>query len=76
MPSRFDRETRANAVRLVRDHVGYYESEWPSLLVGPRTRSMQHARDRPVSSRNGFRAFGGWVTVWTGGVGCSRHGGR
>jgi transposase len=31
MPSRFDRETRAKAVRLVRDHVGDYESEWAAI---------------------------------------------
>jgi transposase len=28
MPSRFDKETRARAVRLVKDHVGDHESEW------------------------------------------------
>lgn len=31
MPSRFDRETRAKAVRLVLDHVGDYESEWAAI---------------------------------------------
>ncbi len=31
MPRRFDQETRAKAVRLVRDHVGDYESEWAAL---------------------------------------------
>jgi transposase len=31
MPSRFDRETRAKAVRLVKDHVGDYESEWAAV---------------------------------------------
>ena len=31
MPSRFDRETRAKAVRLVRDHVGDYESGWAAI---------------------------------------------
>jgi transposase len=31
MPSRFDRETRAKAVRLVKDHVGDYESEWAAI---------------------------------------------
>ena len=31
MPSRFDKETRAKAVRLVRDHVGDYESEWAAI---------------------------------------------
>jgi transposase len=31
MPSRFDKETRAKAVRLVRDHVGDYESEWAAM---------------------------------------------
>lgn len=30
MPSRFD-ETRARAVRLVRDHVGVSESEWAAI---------------------------------------------
>jgi transposase len=32
MPSRFD-ETRTKAVRLVRDHVGDYESEWAAIKV-------------------------------------------
>ncbi len=31
MPSRFDKETRAKAVRLVREHVGDYESEWAAI---------------------------------------------
>ena len=31
MPSRFDKETRAKAVRLVKDHVGDYESEWAAI---------------------------------------------
>lgn len=31
MPSRIDKETRAKAVRLVRDHVGDYESEWAAM---------------------------------------------
>ncbi len=31
MSSRFDKETRAKAVRLVRDHVGDYESEWAAM---------------------------------------------
>jgi transposase len=31
MPSRFDKETRAKAVRLVRDHVGDYASEWAAM---------------------------------------------
>ena len=31
MPSRFDKETRAKAVRLVTDHVGDYESEWAAM---------------------------------------------
>jgi transposase len=31
MPGRFDRETRAKAVRLVRDHVGDYELEWAAV---------------------------------------------
>ena len=31
MPSRFDKETRAKAVRLVRDHVADYESEWAAM---------------------------------------------
>ena len=33
MPSRFDKETRAKAVRLVKDHVGDYESEWAAIKV-------------------------------------------
>jgi transposase len=31
MPSRFDKETRAKAVHLVKDHVGDYESEWAAI---------------------------------------------
>jgi len=31
MPSRFDRETRAKAVRLVREHAGDYESEYAAI---------------------------------------------
>jgi transposase len=31
MPSRFDKETRVKAVRLVKDHVGDYESEWAPI---------------------------------------------
>ncbi len=31
MPSRFDKETRAKAVRLVVDHVADYESEWAAM---------------------------------------------
>ena len=31
MPSRFDKETRAKAVRLVTDHVADYESEWAAM---------------------------------------------
>lgn len=31
MPSRFDKETKAKAVRLVKDHVGDYESEWAAI---------------------------------------------
>jgi len=33
MPSRFDKETRAKAVRLVKDHVADYESEWAAIRV-------------------------------------------
>ena len=32
MPSRFDRETRAKALRLVKDHVEEYESEWERTI--------------------------------------------
>jgi transposase len=31
MPSRCDKEIRAKAVRLVKDHVGDYESEWAAI---------------------------------------------
>ena len=31
MPNRFDKETRAKAVRLVRNHVADYESEWAAI---------------------------------------------
>ncbi|MGH4003139.1 MAG: IS3 family transposase, partial [Pseudonocardiaceae bacterium] len=41
MSSRFDKETRAKAVRLVKDRVGDYESEWaaPPLATSGRRRS-------------------------------------
>lgn len=31
MPSRYSQETRAKAIRLVRDHVGDYDSEWAAI---------------------------------------------
>lgn len=31
MPSKYDQETRAKAIRLVRDHVGDYDSEWAAI---------------------------------------------
>ena len=31
MPSRFDKDTRAKAVRRVKDHVGDYESQWAAI---------------------------------------------
>lgn len=31
--SRYDAETRARAVRLVRDHVGDYDSEWAAITA-------------------------------------------
>ena len=31
MPSRFNKDTRAKAVRLVKDHVGDYESQWAAI---------------------------------------------
>lgn len=31
MPSRYDQETKAKAIRLVRDHVGDYDSEWAAI---------------------------------------------
>ncbi len=31
MPSRFDKQTRAKAVRLVKDHVADYELEWAAI---------------------------------------------
>lgn len=42
MPRKFDLETRAKAVRLVRDHVGEYPSEWAAI--------------KAVSSRLGMNA--------------------
>ena len=33
MSSRYDAETRARAVRLVRDHVGDYDSEWAAITA-------------------------------------------
>lgn len=31
MPSRYDGETKAKAVRLVKDHVADYETEWAAI---------------------------------------------
>ena len=42
MPRKFDPATKAKAVRLVRDHVGEYESEWAAI--------------KAVSSRLGMNA--------------------
>jgi len=33
MPRKYDAETRARAVRLVRDHVGDYDSEWAAITA-------------------------------------------
>ena len=33
MSSRYDKETKARAVRLVRDHVGDYHSEWAAMCA-------------------------------------------
>lgn len=33
MPSRYDAETRAKAVRLVTDHVADYETEWAAITA-------------------------------------------
>jgi transposase len=33
MPSRYDKEIRAKAVRLVRDHVGDYPTEWAAITA-------------------------------------------
>ena len=33
MPSKYDEETKARAVRLVRDHVGDYDSEWAAITA-------------------------------------------
>lgn len=37
MPSKYDQETKAKAVRLVGDHVGDYGSEWAAItaVAGP-----------------------------------------
>ena len=34
MSSKYDAETRARAVRLVRDHVGDYDSEFAAIKAG------------------------------------------
>ncbi len=31
MPSRYDQDTRAKPIRLVRDHVGDYDSQWAAI---------------------------------------------
>ncbi len=33
MPSRYDGETKAKAVRLVKDHVADYETEWAAITA-------------------------------------------
>ena len=33
MPRRYDAETKAKAVRLVREHAGDYESEWAAMVA-------------------------------------------
>lgn len=33
MSSRYDAETKARAVRLVREHVGDYDSEWAAITA-------------------------------------------
>lgn len=33
MPSRYDRDTKAKAIRLVRDHAGDYETEWAAITA-------------------------------------------
>jgi transposase len=51
MPSKYDAETRARAVRLVRDHVGDYDSEFAAI--------------RAVAGRLGMitEALRGWVRL-------------
>jgi transposase len=31
MPTKYDRDTKAKAIRLVRDHAGDYETEWAAI---------------------------------------------
>jgi transposase len=33
MPSRYDRDTKAKAIRLVRDHAGDYNTEWAAITA-------------------------------------------
>jgi hypothetical protein len=33
MPSRYDGETKAKAVRLVKDHMADYETEWAAITA-------------------------------------------
>jgi transposase len=33
MPSRYDADTKAKAVRLVRDHAGDYDTEWAAMTA-------------------------------------------
>ena len=33
MPVKYDQDTRAKAVRLVREHTGDYESEWAAICA-------------------------------------------
>jgi transposase len=33
MPSRYDQDTRAKAIRLVRDHAGDYPTEWAAITA-------------------------------------------
>lgn len=47
MPKQYDPETRAKAIRLVRDHVGDYASESDGIRA---TASTEHVTDQAAGS--------------------------
>lgn len=61
MPSRYDEETKAKAIRLFRDHAGDYDSPWAAMCAisgrrGPWETGgrMSTANRRAVRRRNGL----------------------
>ncbi len=47
MPVRYDQDTRAKAIRLVREHAGDYPSEYAAITAVARRLGMTAAGDDP-----------------------------